>query len=74
MFKESTILTISSKRKMVYQFLKDNDTKPSKVALLYRASTNGWTSANFHEFCDNKGWTLTVIRTKTGKTFGGFTT
>ncbi|KAK3749974.1 hypothetical protein QZH41_008463, partial [Actinostola sp. cb2023] len=42
-------------------------------SLLYRASVNGWSSANFHACCDNKGPTLVVI--KSGNyIFGGYTT
>jgi len=41
--------------------------------LLYRASANGWTSANFHSNCDNKGPTITIIKTNKDKIFGGFT-
>ena len=36
-------------------------------------SENGSDSKNFHEFCDNKGPTLTLISTTEGKKFGGFT-
>jgi len=41
-------------------------------SLLYRASTDGYTPANFHRCCDNKGPTLLVIRS--GEyIFGGYT-
>ena len=40
--------------------------------LLYRASRDGWGASNFHSCCDNKGPTLTVI--KSGNyIFGGYT-
>ncbi len=40
--------------------------------LLYRASRDGWTAANFHSCCDNKGPTVTVV--KSGNyIFGGYT-
>ena len=39
--------------------------------LLYRASRDGWASSNFHSCCDNKGPTVTVI--KSGNyIFGGY--
>ena len=42
------------------------------VKLLYRASRNGWNASNFHSCCDNKGPTVTVI--KSGNyIFGGCT-
>ena len=40
--------------------------------LLYRASRDGWGASNFHSCCDNKGPTVTVI--KSGNCiFGGYT-
>ncbi|KAK3741075.1 hypothetical protein QZH41_001136 [Actinostola sp. cb2023] len=43
-----------------------------KYSLLYRATVNGWASANFHACCDNKGPSLVVI--KSGNyIFGGYT-
>ena len=40
--------------------------------LLYRASSNGWAASNFHSRCDNKGPTVTVV--KSGNyIFGGYT-
>ena len=39
--------------------------------LLYRASRDGWAASNFHSCCDNKGPTVTVI--KSGNyIFGGY--
>ena len=32
---------------------------------LYRASLDGFAAANFHRLCDNKGGTLTIIRSST---------
>ncbi|KAL9950670.1 hypothetical protein ACROYT_G043203 [Oculina patagonica] len=41
-------------------------------SLLFRASTDGYTPADFHRCCDNKGPTLVVI--KSGEyIFGGYT-
>ena len=40
--------------------------------LLYRASRDGWGASNFHSCCDNKGPTVTVV--KSGNyIFGGYT-
>ncbi len=41
---------------------------------LYKATSNGFAAANFHSLCDNKGPSLTLIKTLAGHTFGGFTT
>ena len=48
--------------------------KDVNFQLLYKASQDGWTAANFHTKCDNKGATITLIKSEFGKTFGGFTT
>lgn len=45
-----------------------------KTNLLYRASVDGFTSDVFHSLCDNRGPTLTLIKSNRGKVFGGFTT
>ena len=44
------------------------------LKLLYKATNNGDSSYNFHNYCDNKGVTLTLIRNTKGFRFGGFTT
>ena len=40
---------------------------------MYRATENGDRASDFHRFCDNKGPTLTICKTKKGYIFGGFT-
>ncbi|XP_078354276.1 uncharacterized protein LOC144638860 isoform X2 [Oculina patagonica] len=40
--------------------------------LLYRASRNGWTAANFHSCCDKKAPTVTVVKSGLN-IFGGYT-
>jgi len=52
------------------------DQLPMKVrflTLLYSGSSDGWEKSKFHEFCDDKGSTITVMKSKTGRVFGGFT-
>ena len=44
-----------------------------KAELLYRATRDGFASAKFHELCDDKGSTITFIKSSTGKRFGGYT-
>ena len=44
-----------------------------KLTLLYRASRDGFQADNFHANCDNKAITLTIVKTKTGQIFGGYT-
>lgn len=42
--------------------------------LLYNAKKDGDKAQNFHSKCDNIENTLIIIKSNTGKTFGGFTT
>jgi hypothetical protein len=46
--------------------------KQTKVELLYRASRDGWRTTDFHSKCDNKGATVTVIKSTGGYVFGGY--
>ncbi|CAF0815814.1 unnamed protein product [Brachionus calyciflorus] len=45
----------------------------SKFKLVYRATHDGFSAANFHQKCDNISSTLTIIQTTTGEVLGGFT-
>lgn len=47
-------------------------TKIEKICLLFRASQNCFSAQKFHASCDFKGPTLSLIKSKTGKVFGGF--
>ena len=71
-FKDSMILS-SDQQQALIKWLKETLTSAScDYALLYRASRNGWAAANFHSCCDNKGPTVTVV--KSGNyIFGGYT-
>ena len=46
--------------------------KHTKLELLYRASRDGWQAQAFHSRCDNKGSTVTVIKSAAGYVFGGY--
>ncbi len=45
-----------------------------KWRLIYRASEHEYTVESFHEYCDNKGPTLILIKSSKGWIFGGYTT
>ena len=45
----------------------------AKLNLLYRATKDGDTSKIFFEKCSHKGPTISLIKTKKGRRFGGFT-
>ena len=40
---------------------------------IFTMSLNGSSCNDFHKYCDNKGPTLTIIKTTNNKIFGGFT-
>ena len=49
---------------------------PQKVVtltLLFRGSTHGWSPDKFHQLCDDKGPTITIMKSKAARVFGGFT-
>ena len=71
-FKDSVILS-SEQREALMIWLKESRTITNDSdKLLYRASRNGWAASTFHSYCENKGPTVTVI--KSGNyIFGGFT-
>ena len=78
LFSDSSILTLDQGHTLM-NWLKD--TQVFKKAsghlfpvLLYRASRDGWHASKFHFCCDDKGPTVTVIRTIYGRyKFGGYT-
>ena len=67
-FESSSIIKNETHQSAVQSWLPPNAT----CSLLYRASTDGNTPADFHRCCDNKGPTLVVI--ESGEyIFGGYT-
>jgi hypothetical protein len=47
-------------------------TKSSKGILLYRATSDGFTSQAFHSKCDGIGNTITIIKNNLNYVFGGY--
>ncbi len=47
--------------------------KIQNIILLYKASRDGDSSSAFHQKCDRKPFTITIVKTTTNKRFGGFT-
>jgi hypothetical protein len=46
--------------------------KVMTLTLLFSGSTHGWEMSKFHELCDEKGPTITVMKSKAARVFGGF--
>ena len=70
-FEDSVILS-AVKRQTLKDWMEDYSQDLTNTSLLYRASRDGWAASNFHSCCDNKGPTVTVV--KSGHSiFGGYT-
>ena len=74
-FQDSVILSSDQCRTLMNWFKETGAIRDITMAsgrLLYRASLDGWTASDFHSCCDNKGSTLTVIKSE-NYIFGGYT-
>ena len=72
--KKSLLNYDSNKKDLIINWIKEKTNKNSvKFKLIFRMSENGSKSSDFHKYCDNKGPTLTIIKTTKNKLFGGFT-
>ena len=67
---ESTIIENNEEKDLISKWI--NMKSKIKYKLLFRASQDGDSIQKFHEKCDNKGPTLTIIKSKNGKRFGGY--
>ena len=68
-FRESTILTNVEHRKILKGWLPE--AMVGEWRLLFRASRDGFAASAFHSKCDNKGPTVTVVKSG-ANIFGGF--
>ncbi|XP_078350446.1 uncharacterized protein LOC144635232 [Oculina patagonica] len=68
-FEESEILTNDEHRSVLKSWLPRQN---GKWRLLFRASRDGFAAATFHSKCDNKGATVTIVKSG-NNIFGGFT-
>ncbi|KAL9954740.1 hypothetical protein ACROYT_G042314 [Oculina patagonica] len=68
-FEESEILTNEEHRSVLKGWLPPQD---GKWRLLFRASRDGFGVSTFHSRCDNKGPTVTIVKSG-NNIFGGFT-
>ena len=46
--------------------------KKPEFELLYKATRDGFQAAKFHELCDGKGETFTIVRSSNGNIFDGY--
>ena len=71
-FNDSVILSSDQGQTLMNCLRHTPDFANSVDHLFYRASVHGWASSYFHCHCDNKGPTVTVIKSG-NNIFGGFT-
>ena len=73
----SKIITKIDEFNFIEKIFKNNDNnltnKKFNLRLLYRATRNGDSGSSFHNICDNIKDTITLVKTKTGLIFGGYT-
>ncbi|KAL7464241.1 hypothetical protein ACHAXS_004582 [Conticribra weissflogii] len=72
MLPECSIIRYASESKCLQNWLKE-DGYNCDSRLLYRYSRDGRCDEAFHQKCDNRGPTVTIIETVTGLVLGGFT-
>ena len=73
-FKSSIINRDENKKSTIIKWIRQKINKNSiKFELIFKMSENGSKAEDFHKYCDDKGPTLTLIKTTKDKIFGGFT-
>ena len=74
---DSNIIKTKEELKLIDDRIKNNDPilmkKKINYNLLYRGTRDGDQVKTFHSKCDNKKPTLSIIKTKKGMRFGGYT-
>jgi len=59
----------------LHEWISQSQPKKFHLKLLYQASRDGFAAQTFHDNCDDKGATISLIKSKDhGKVFGGYTT
>ena len=74
LFNSSIIKNDIKKLYIINEWIKEKmDKDEIKYDLIYKMSKDGSTAKDFHKCCDNKGPTLTIIKTTGNQIIGGFT-
>lgn len=72
-FKDSLIIKSQDQENMLRFWLNEKHDEAKNFKLLFSADENGISASDFHEKCDNKYPTLTIIKSDNDCIFGGFT-
>jgi len=67
--KESIIATTNEEKNLIKSWF---DKINIRTELLFRGSVDGFRNSAFHAKCDDKGHTLSIIKTEYGEVFGGY--
>jgi hypothetical protein len=70
-FCESKIIKNNNEKNKLIEWISING-KIKEINLLYKATTDGDDGHTFYSKCVNKGPTISLIKTKNGRRFGGF--
>ena len=72
---DSTILNKDiNKQESIINWIKKKINKNKiKLEKIFSMKINGNSSKDFHNYCDNKGPTLTIVKITKNRIFGGFT-
>ena len=54
------------------KFIKDQIFKDKVPSLQYRGTVDGFSAGSYHQRCDEKANMVTIIRSDSGRVFGGF--
>lgn len=57
----------------LYELLTTRLSNIRRFKSLYKASEHNYSTKQFHSLCDNKGATITIIKSEFGNVFGGYT-
>ena len=71
-FDESLILPQAPNREYIFTMFEAK--KINSCKLIFRASRDGFRFEKFHQLCDEKGPTVTLVKSQKGFFFGGFNT
>ena len=64
----------NNKQNSIINWIKEKINKNNiRFEKIFIMSKNGNSSKDFHNYCDNKGPTLIIVKTTKNKIFGGFT-
>ena len=71
--KKGSIVTNVEETKQLQQWVEESAGGKVRFELLWKGSQDGFGASVFHAKCNNKGPTLTVIKSNNDKIFGGYT-